>query len=199
MTASASRPLRPPAPALLTTVAGLGGLAAAVALRVCVAGVAGVHSVAAGLVFGVVLLLLAASCGLKRPTVTAKQLLAGLAGAVVLSVPAALHHVGDGAVAAAIGQFPLWAAVVILVAVAEEFLLRGALFESVARWRGEYPAIAVTAAAFGLIHVPFYGWTVLPVDLAVGVFLGVLRAVAGSVSAPLVTHVLADLAGWWLR
>jgi membrane protease YdiL (CAAX protease family) len=165
----------------------------------CAAGPAGVHSVPAGVIFGFTLLALAASCGLQRPTLTARHLLIGLAGSVVVCLPAALQHIGVGAAAPMIGQFPQWAAVVTLVAVAEELLLRGALFESVARWRGEYAAIAVTAAAFGFIHVPFYGWTVLPVDLAVGVFLGALRTVSRSLTAPLVTHMLADLAGWWLR
>ena len=60
-------------------------------------------------------------------------------------------------------------------------------------------AIAVSAVAFALLHVPVYGWSVLPLDLAVGVALGVLRVLAGSVTAPAITHVVADLAGWWLR
>jgi membrane protease YdiL (CAAX protease family) len=93
----------------------------------------------------------------------------------------------------------VWAAVVTLVAVAEELLLRGALYEALLRWRGQYTAIAVTAIAFAALHIPLYGWAVVPLDLAVGLFLGVLRTVAGSVTAPAVTHTLADLAGWWLR
>ena len=36
-------------------------------------------------------------------------------------------------------------------------------------------------------------------DLAVGVWLGALRAVSGSVAVPAIAHTLADLAGWWLR
>ena len=88
---------------------------------------------------------------------------------------------------------------VTLVAVAEELLLRGALFEALTRWRNENTAIAVSAVAFALLHVPVYGWHVLVLDLAVGVALGVLRAVSGSVTAPAITHVVADLAGWWLR
>ena len=54
-------------------------------------------------------------------------------------------------------------------------------------------------ANYWLLHVPLYGWGSLPLDLAVGVFLGVLRALTGSLAAPAAAHVLADLAGWWLR
>jgi hypothetical protein len=44
-----------------------------------------------------------------------------------------------------------------------------------------------------------YGWAVVPLDIAVGVWLGTLRAVTGTVAAPAIAHSLADLAGWWLR
>jgi hypothetical protein len=46
-----------------------------------------------------------------------------------------------------------------------------------------------------VLHVPFYGLQVLPLDLAVGVLLGGLRQLSGGVAA----HAVADLAGWWLR
>ncbi|MQA64109.1 MAG: CPBP family intramembrane metalloprotease, partial [Actinophytocola sp.] len=60
-------------------------------------------------------------------------------------------------------------------------------------------AIGVCAVVFALLHVPLYGWWIVPLDLAVGVFLGALRWVSGSVVAPATAHVLANLAGWWLR
>jgi membrane protease YdiL (CAAX protease family) len=85
------------------------------------------------------------------------------------------------------------------VAVAEELLLRGALFDALRRWRNPTTAIAVTAVAFAALHIPLYGWSVAPLDLAVGVFLGVLRERTGSVVAPALTHTVADLLGWWLR
>jgi len=47
--------------------------------------------------------------------------------------------------------------------------------------------------------VPLYGWHVLPLDLAVGVVLGGLRQATGTAAAPAITHVLADVAGWFLR
>ncbi len=175
----------------------LAGLALAVAVRVTIAGADGARSVPAGVVFGLVLLTLAAVAGFQRPSWRWPAWAWGVGGGAVLCLGPVwhhLHHTGTGG-----GAFTLWAAVVTLVAVSEEVLLRGALFEALARWRDENTAIAVSAAAFALLHVPVYGWHVLPLDLAVGLALGVLRAVSGSVTAPAVAHVVADLAGWWLR
>ena len=77
--------------------------------------------------------------------------------------------------------------------------MRGSLYRAVDQRAGAVAAIALTSVAFALLHVPLYGWAVVPLDLAVGVWLGVLRAVTGSAVAPAVAHSLADLAGWWLR
>lgn len=183
----------------ILVLVGLAGLTVALALRVVIAGPAGARSVPAGVVFGVALLVVAAAIGFRAPAPTWRQLGWGVAGAVVLCVPAAVAQLGVAPVTTPVGVWPTWAAVVTLVAVTEELLLRGALFDVVTRWRGDLAAIAVTTVAFGLLHVPLYGWAVLPLDVAVGVFLGVLRVVSGSWTAPAVTHVLADLAGWWLR
>jgi membrane protease YdiL (CAAX protease family) len=179
--------------------AGLVGLGLALAVRLRVAGADGGQSVPAGVVFGVAVLVLAAACGFQRPAFGWRQLLWGVGGAMLMCLPPLARHLAHPGAAAPAGLFPVWATVVTLVAVAEELLLRGAVYEALLRWRGQYVAIAVTAAAFAVLHVPVYGWAVVPLDLAVGVFLGVLRAAAGSVTAPAVTHVLADLAGWWLR
>ena len=123
----------------------------------------------------------------------------GVIGAVVLCVPAALRHAMDGTLGwSAHGYLP-WAVAVVAVASAEEALLRGSLYRAVDQRAGAVAAIALTSVAFALLHVPLYGWAVVPLDLAVGVWLGVLRAVTGSAVAPAVAHSLADLAGWWLR
>jgi membrane protease YdiL (CAAX protease family) len=95
-------------------------------------------------------------------------------------------------------MWPLWAAIVSAVAVAEELVLRGSLFTLLERACGPFAAVALTAIAFALLHVPLYGWGVVPIDLAVGVWLGGLRLLTGGPAAPAVTHVLADLASWWL-
>ena len=91
-----------------------------------------------------------------------------------------------------------WALVTVLVATAEEWILRGVLFDLLDRHAGTLAAVAVTSAIFALMHVPLYGWHVVPLDLGVGLWLGGLRLLTGSVAAPAVAHVLADLATWWL-
>ncbi|MEZ0094920.1 lysostaphin resistance A-like protein [Streptacidiphilus sp. EB129] len=182
-----------------TTTAALGGLALAVALRVTLAGPVGAASIPAGLAFGTALTLVAVACGLSRPTVTVRQLAWGAGAAAVMCALPAVHRLADGGVGEPAGVLPVWAAVVCFVAVAEELLLRGALFEAARAWRGPYAALAVSSIAFALLHVPVYGWRVLPLDLAVGCCLGALRLVTGSVTAPAAAHTLADLAGWWLR
>ena len=123
---------------------------------------------------------------------------AGVAGAAALCLPSLFSKLAAGSgVPAAPGV--AGAGVVSLVAVAEELLLRGALYDRIRSWRGQTWAIALTSIAFALLHVPIYGWHVFVLDLAVGVWLGTLRTVSGTVTAPAVAHALADLAGWWLQ
>ena len=86
-----------------------------------------------------------------------------------------------------------------LIAVAEEALLRGVLIDAVSPWAGDLVAVGIAAVAFGLLHVPLYGWQAVPLDVAVGVWLGGLRLATGGVAAPAAAHAVADLAAWWLR
>jgi membrane protease YdiL (CAAX protease family) len=180
---------------------GLVGLAAAVALRVQLAGPAGARSEVAAIWFAVALGLVALLT--QQSAVPATRLtrgvLAGLAGAAVLCVPAAIRHVALGGIVAPNDGYARWAVFVVIVAVAEEALLRGSLFRAIEQRAGGAAAIAITSVAFGLLHAPVYGWGVVPLDIAVGVWLGTLRAVTGTVAAPAVAHAVADLAGWWLR
>lgn len=180
---------------------GLLGLAAAVALRVKIAGTEGAQSQLAGIWFAVALGVVALATRDRDRVGAFRQssLLAGVAGAAVLCVPAAIRHVLTEAAVTQAGGYVPWALIVVVVAVAEEALLRGSLYAAVEQRAGTVAAIAVTSVAFGLLHAPVYGWGVVPLDVAVGVWLGVLRAVTGSVAAPAVAHALADLAGWWLR
>jgi membrane protease YdiL (CAAX protease family) len=124
----------------------------------------------------------------------------GLVGAAVLvAFPLALRLNGTTTeLPFPAGDFPLWAAVVSLVAVAEEVVLRGVLFAALAEARGIIPAVLLTPVIFALLHIPLYGPGVLPLDLAVGLWLGALRVVSGSVVAPATAHALADVAAWWL-
>ena len=198
---------------LVTAAALLSGLAAAVALRIVVGahllsggtaawtpnGVPGVAgSLTAGLVFAGCLGALCGATGwrLRRPS--PGGVLLGFAGALVLCLPAAIDRLTGPDHAAGSG-FLVWAIVVAVVAWAEEVLLRGALYDALADRAGIWTAVAVGALAFALLHVPLYGWGAVPLDAAVGVWLGMLRAVSGSVTAPAVAHVVADWAGFWLR
>jgi membrane protease YdiL (CAAX protease family) len=178
------------------------GLGGAVIVWVAVAGSAGVGSAPAGLVFGALVLGLALLPGVRGALapgpVRAPLVFGSAASAVLCAVPLAVHLRRPGG-GSPLAQLPAWAAVVTLVAVAEEVLLRGVLWSAAERWRGSAAALVMTTAAFGLLHVPLYGWDALPLDLAAGLLLGGLRMAAGGWGSAAVAHTIADLAGWWLR
>jgi membrane protease YdiL (CAAX protease family) len=140
-----------------------------------------------------------ASHGRLHVDVTRSTVITGCAGGALL-IAAWLSTRGAGFTHLHAGSLGLaeWSLVVVLVAVAEEALLRGALFTVLSEWRGAWTALIVTSIAFALMHVPMYGWQAVPIDLAVGVFLGGLRVLSGTVTAPAIAHALADLAGGWM-
>jgi membrane protease YdiL (CAAX protease family) len=164
-----------------------------------------------GVLFGLALLALAA----RRPErPTPRPVALGIAGGVALGIAGgvalvALALLGRFATASSTAGVPAlglgapaalfvaWAGVTALVATAEELVLRGSLFDALAP-RGIAAAVVVTSLVFALMHVPAYGWRVVPLDIGVGLFLGGLRLVSGGVVAPAVAHTLADLATWWL-
>ena len=171
--------------------------AGAVVVRVGVAGAAGASSISAGLVFAAILLAVA----IRRrvaPRLDLRSVALGVAGAAVLLMPVVL--LSHARAASSLGggtSYLSWAAATAVVATAEEAFLRGALFGALQRWRGTDVAVVGAAIAFAALHVPLYGWHVLPLDLAVGLGLGALRVASGSWTAPAIAHVGADLAGWW--
>jgi membrane protease YdiL (CAAX protease family) len=167
-------------------------------VRVALAGASGAAAVAPGLVFAA--LLAAATIAVRTPARwRLRTLVVGVAAAVVLVAPALAHlHFALARTHPAMTGYPAWAAVTAVVAGAEEAFLRGALYDAVLRIANSDIAIAVAAIAFALMHVPFYGWHAVPVDLAVGIVLGLTRHLAGSWTAPAIAHVSADMAGWWL-
>jgi len=185
------------------------GLAAAVGLRVVVGGPGLASAVAAGTLFGLALLGLAAISGLRPSRPDRASIVMGVAGGVVLLALPLLAHPGGPYIR--VGQaapLPLWAAVTVLVATAEEVFLRGALIDA-ARFslrRGApfdagpasplLVAALVSSVAFALLHVPLYGWHVVPLDLAVGLWLSGLRIVTGGTAAPAIAHVVADVGTW---
>lgn len=188
--------LATPALPRVRTAALLVGFGGAVALRLAIGGPGPGRSPAAGLVFAAVLLALAGAAGTRVP-ISARAVLAGIVGAAVLCVPVAVLR-GGSPLHGAEG-FVGWALVVTVVATAEEVFLRGTLYDAVRAALDDRAAILVGSAAFALLHVPLYGWHVVPLDLVVGLVLGELRRSTGTAAAPAVAHVGADLAGWFLR
>ena len=168
---------------------------AAVMVRVSLAGPARATSTSAALVFAL-LLVTVAVISRTRTIVSARTVTVGVLTAAVLIAPAWAHW--GFADRLTMSGFPRWAVLTAVVAGAEEAFLRGALFDLVAKWRSTDAAIVVAAVAFGLMHVPLYGWHAFPLDTAVGLALGAARLIAGSWTAPAIAHIGADLAGWWL-
>jgi membrane protease YdiL (CAAX protease family) len=90
-----------------------------------------------------------------------------------------------------------WAALAALIATLEEITIRGALFRRWSNEAGPVAAIAVGAAVFALIHLPRYGLAAMPLDAAVGLALGGLRALTGRVLPCAVAHTIADWGAWF--
>ncbi len=153
-----------------------------------------------GTVFGVALVLLGWAGGSRFGLPRATAIALGLAGAALLVglAIAASRLAGRPLQVVPGSDFVPWVLVTILVASAEELVLRGALFDALQTASGTSLAVAVTSVAFALMHVPLYGWHVVPLDLGVGVFLAGLRLTSGSVAAPAIAHIVADLATWWV-
>jgi membrane protease YdiL (CAAX protease family) len=111
------------------------------------------------------------------------------------NVAGVTHVTGLGRPAA---PFLPWALITLVVAAAEEGILRGVLFDRLERLGGLGAAVLLTTVVFALLHVPLYGWHVVPLDLAVGVVLAGLRVSTRTLVAPIAAHFVADLATWWL-
>jgi len=177
----------------------LGGLAGIVAVRWAATVAGAADALLLGLGFGVALVALGASANrpFTAPSIVAVPIgLAGGAALVGLALVARLG--GPGPSLAPAAPFAPWAAITIVVATGEELILRGALFGALERAGGVVVAVAVTSVAFALMHVPLYGWHVVPLDLGVGIFLGGLRLAGGGSTGPAIAHAFADLATWWL-
>jgi membrane protease YdiL (CAAX protease family) len=178
----------------------LGGLAAATLARGAANGASSANqALLAGTGFGIALLGIALVAGWPPARPSPRALAIGtFGGAILVLLPLLLHPVALNVPGMRPTPFPEWAAVTLLVASAEEVLLRGALFSAVGRSYGLPAAVVVSSIAFALMHVPLYGWAVVPLDLAAGVWLAGLRMAGGGVGAPAVAHALADLATWFI-
>jgi membrane protease YdiL (CAAX protease family) len=175
------------------------GLAALSLARAALNGHSALSAFAAGAVFGAALLAMAIASGWRPARPAFGSLLLGLLGGLVL---VALPRLADPLLPALIGMRPEpfagWVLVTAVVVAGEEALLRGALFGALERLAGPVAAVAVTSLAFALMHVPLYGWQVIPLDLGVGVWLAGLRLATGGVAAPALAHGIADLSTWWI-
>ena len=180
------------------TVVLLSGFAVAVGLRVGVSSHDGPQSLLGGLVFALCLVTLGLATKTKM-TVTRRSVLVGSIGGLALCLPALVARFVHPEAAIPAQGFAWWALIVTIVAVTEEYFLRGALYEAAYTWLGEIAAVLIGAIAFAALHIPLYGWHVAPLDFAVGLSLGAIRVIGRSTSAPAIAHTLADLCGWWLR
>jgi membrane protease YdiL (CAAX protease family) len=174
-------------------------IAVATALRIALGGPSTAASMPGGVGFALAFLALAAAAGwrLGRPSLAGIGI--GVGGGLVLVAAWLSARTGAAVALAPLNTaIVLWTPVVALIAVAEEVVLRGVLFNAVRSWGGDGWALAATTVVFAAIHIPLYGVGVLPLDLAVGLLLGGLRIAGGGVLAPAIAHVLADLAGGWL-
>jgi membrane protease YdiL (CAAX protease family) len=82
--------------------------------------------------------------------------------------------------------------VAVVAAVAEEALFRRTAYARVARF-GPAVAVAATAIAFALVHLPAYGVAALPVDLGAGLLLSWQRWASGTWLVPAATHSVANV------
>jgi membrane protease YdiL (CAAX protease family) len=125
--------------------------------------------------------------GLGRDRLAAR-LLGGLALTAVLLLPAAVRWTGalplTGGVAVA----------VVLVAVGEEVAFRGALFAAFERAWGGPAAVLGTTALWTAAHVLSHPPQFLLAVAGAGLLLGCWRLYARDLVAPVIAHVLADLA-----
>jgi membrane protease YdiL (CAAX protease family) len=184
---------------LAVSAALVGGLAFAVAGRVVLDDGTTPTAFVAGTVFGLGLLALALAGGWRTGRIRWSSLLLGVAGGVVLVVlPMVARPYPVSAIGLRPEPFAGWVAVTLIVATGEEALLRGALFDALRPRAGVAATVLATSLVFALLHVPLYGWHVVPLDIAVGFWLGGLRLASGGVAAPAIAHALADLATWWL-
>lgn len=181
----------------LGTAALLAGFTASILVRVAIGGRAIASSQSAGLVFAGCLAALTLVGG-ATVALSRRAVAMGLLTAAALCLPSLLARTLHPGVRPG-GSYLHWAVLVTIVAVAEEAFLRGTLWAAVRDQWGETAALLITSVAFAALHLPLYGWGSAPLDLAVGLVLGVLREQTGGFAAPAVAHVAADLAAWWLR
>jgi len=124
---------------------------------------------------------------------TGHALMAGLMVGVILLAPVVTGPLS----ARSLGAFWSWAAIAAVIAALEETSIRGVLYQRWAEEGGTVAAIVIGATVFALIHLPRYGLGAMPLDAAVGLALGGLRALTGRVLPCAVAHTVADWGAWF--
>ena len=111
---------------------------------------------------------------------------------------ALLWGFGAVAVGASVSGSPVplpWSAAALplslLAAVAEEALFRRLAYARLEPF-GTAVAIVGSAVLFGLVHVPAYGLSALPVDVGAGLLFGWQRWASGTWTVPAATHAVAN-------
>jgi len=80
----------------------------------------------------------------------------------------------------------------VMAAIAEEAFFRRFVYDALLV-AGESTAVTGSALLFALVHVPVYGWWVVPLDLAAGLVLSWQRWATGSWGVPAATHAAANV------
>jgi len=175
------------------------GLGAATLARSAFIGAGSAGAFLVGSVFALTLLGLALAAGWRPALPRLGSLGVGVVGGLILiGIPELVGPSSRAVIGMRPDPFLAWVAVTALVVTAEEALLRGALLSSLDAAGGPAVAVVGSSIAFALMHVPVYGWGVVPLDLAAGAFLAGLRYLTDGTAAPTMAHLLADLATWWL-
>ena len=137
-----------------------------------------------------------------KSSLTHRALLPGaLVGLALLLPGVVLMALGGHAPRSAglpVSLYPGWALATVVVATAEEVLIRGVIQPRLSAVAGDSAALVACAAIFAAIHVPRYGAPAVPLDLGAGLLIGWLRLRTRSVAACALAHAIADLGGWFL-
>jgi membrane protease YdiL (CAAX protease family) len=120
-----------------------------------------------------------------------------VAAGVVTGLVLLLPVMGVGPTGRSLAGFWGWGLLVLVVATLEEAVIRGRLQPAWTAEHGPIAGLLAGAAVFALIHLPRYGLGAMPLDFAVGLALGGLRAVTGRVAPCVLAHVIADWGAWF--
>ena len=112
---------------------------------------------------------------------------------VAARLPGLLGMAPHGAGRIVVQAAPAAVAASVVAAVAEEAFFRRLVYGWLASSWWTAVAICGSAVAFAAIHVPVYGFAVLPIDTAAGLLLGWQRWMTGGWSASGLTHIAANL------